>query len=155
MGTLAVRRSTLLLKVSTAETVRAPKEKAGSGDFEGWAAAAILTQRAAAERQTNHEVPAVLYYTAATVEAISFNNSTHRDVQPTIALSAVLCCRYTVRASDQPSKQSLLRRRPWNTVVMFLLLLLGLFLVVGQRTAGDDARKCRSQGDWFQRITNL
>ena len=54
MGTLAVRRSTLLLKVSTAETVRAPKEKAGRGDFEGWAAAAILTQRAAAERQTNH-----------------------------------------------------------------------------------------------------
>ena len=94
-------------------------------------------------------------YTAAAVETIWCNNSTHWDVQPTIALSAVLCCRYTVRASDQPSKQSLLRRRPWNTVVMFLLLLLGLFLVVGQRTAGDDARKCRSQGDWFQRITNL
>ena len=60
VGTLAVRRSTLLLKVltgmqcSTAEAVRAPNEKAGSGDFEGWAAAAILTQRAAAERQTNH-----------------------------------------------------------------------------------------------------
>ena len=34
----------------------ADKEKAGSGDFEGWAAAAILTQRPAAERQTNHEV---------------------------------------------------------------------------------------------------
>ena len=40
------------LQCSTAKAVRAPKEKAGRGDFEGWAAAAILTQRAAAERQT-------------------------------------------------------------------------------------------------------
>ena len=108
MGTLAVRRSTLLLKVSTAETVRAPKEKAGSGDFEGWAAAAILTQQPAAERQTNHEVPAVLYYTAATVEAVSFNNSTHRDVQPTIALSAVICCRSSESKSDQSRHLTLL-----------------------------------------------
>ena len=44
------------MQCSTAKAVRADKEKAGSGDFEGWAAAAILTQRAAAERQTNHEV---------------------------------------------------------------------------------------------------
>ena len=44
------------LQCSTAKAVRAPKEKAGRGDFEGWAAAAILTQRAVAERQTNHEV---------------------------------------------------------------------------------------------------
>ena len=44
------------LQCSTAKAVRADKEKAGSGDFEGWTAAAILTQRAAAERQTNHEV---------------------------------------------------------------------------------------------------
>ena len=34
----------------------ADKEKAGSSDFERWTAAAFLTQRAAAERQTNHEV---------------------------------------------------------------------------------------------------
>ena len=39
------------LQCSTAKAVRADKEKAGSGDFEGWAAVAILTQRPAAERQ--------------------------------------------------------------------------------------------------------
>ena len=80
--------------------MRADKEKAGRGDFEGWAAAAILTQQAAAERQTNHEVHAVLY-TAAAVGAISCNDSTHWDVRPTIALSAVLCCRSSESKSDQ------------------------------------------------------
>ena len=87
------------LQCSTAKAVRAPEEKAGRGDFEGWAAAAILTQRPAAERQTNHEVHAVLY-TAAEVETNWCNNSTHWDVQPTIALSAVLCCRSSESRSD-------------------------------------------------------
>ena len=60
VGTLAVRRSTLLLSINWSAVLHCRSsessqgKKAGSGDFEGWAAAAILTQRAAAERQTNH-----------------------------------------------------------------------------------------------------
>ena len=114
VGTLAVRRSTLLLKVltgmqcSTAEAVRARKgKKQGAATLKDGLQRRFLRNGRRLSAKPTIKLPAVLY-TAAAGETIWCNNSTHWDVQPTIALSAVLCCRSSESKSDQSRHLTLL-----------------------------------------------
>ena len=109
VGTLAVRRSTLLLNVNWSAVLYCISSESSQGKKQGAATLKDGLQRRFLRNGRRLNVkPTIIKCSAAAVDAISCNNSTHWDVQPTIALSAVLCCRSSESKSDQSRHLTLL-----------------------------------------------
>ena len=99
------------LQCSTAETVRANRAICWQGkstERRLWRMSCSGDSYATGGGWASNQPWSAVLYTAAAVETIWCNNSTHWDVQPTIALSAVLCCRSSESKSDQSRHLTLL-----------------------------------------------
>ena len=118
MGTLEVCRSTLILNVNWSAVLHCrnsesqscnllTRKKQGAATLKDGLQRRFLRNGRRLSAKPTIKLPAVLY-TAAAVETIWCNNSAHRDVQPTIALSALLCCRSSESKSDQSRHLTLL-----------------------------------------------